>query len=124
MGLTGQLLGWRSPLCLPPLIASLDRNPVSTLRPSNINASAEAGDIHLIDGCQLYDERTNPSAPSALTMRAFVIDQLSHPSKIELTKDAPEPKMAPDQVLVDVYSAGLNFYDVSTCLRPTSPHFA
>lgn len=48
-------------------------------------------------------------------MRAFVIKQLNHPSKIELTKDAPEPKPAPDQILVDVYSAGLNFYDVRMC---------
>lgn len=47
-------------------------------------------------------------------MRAFVINQLNHPSKIELTKDAPEPKPDPDQLLVDVYSAGLNFFDVST----------
>ena len=56
-------------------------------------------------------------------MRAFVVNQLDHPSKIELTKDAPEPKPVPDQVLVDVYSAGLNFYDVSERLytRPTSP---
>jgi len=58
--------------------------------------------------------------PSAPAMRAFVVKELNHPSKIELTKDAPEPKPAPDQVLVDVYSAGLNFYDVSTCLCPTS----
>ena len=59
-------------------------------------------------------------------MRAFVISQLSHPSKIELTKDAPEPKPAPGQILVDVYSAGLNFFDVSTrlCTTPASPpHF-
>ncbi|KAF9650899.1 alcohol dehydrogenase [Thelephora ganbajun] len=45
-------------------------------------------------------------------MRAFVINQLNHPSKIELTKDAPEPKLIPDQILVDVYSAGLNFFDI------------
>lgn len=48
-------------------------------------------------------------------MRAFVINQLDHPSKIKLTKDALEPKPVPDHVLVDVYSAGLNFFDVSTC---------
>jgi hypothetical protein len=47
-------------------------------------------------------------------MRAFVVNKLNHPSKIELTKDAPEPKLVPDQVLVDIYSAGLNFFDVST----------
>jgi len=53
-------------------------------------------------------------------MRAFVVNQLNHPSKIELTRDAPEPKTVPDRVLVDVYSAGLNFYDVSKrlCMRP------
>lgn len=52
---------------------------------------------------------------SVFGMRAFVVSQVNHPSKIELTKDAPEPNPASDQVLVDVYSAGLNFYDVSTC---------
>jgi NADPH:quinone reductase-like Zn-dependent oxidoreductase len=46
-------------------------------------------------------------------MRAFVIKQLSHPSKVELTKDTPDPKPVPDRILVNVYSAGLNFYDVS-----------
>lgn len=59
-------------------------------------------------------------------MRAFVIKKLAHPSKIELTRDAPEPVPAPDQILVDVFSAGLNFYDVSTRLdhpNPISPHF-
>lgn len=47
-------------------------------------------------------------------MRAFVIKHLSHPSKIELTRNAPEPKQVPGHILVDVYSAGLNFFDVST----------
>lgn len=46
-------------------------------------------------------------------MRAFVINHLSHPSKIELTRNAPEPKPVPGHILVDVYSAGLNFFDVS-----------
>jgi len=56
----------------------------------------------------------------ALAMRAFVVNQLNHPSKIALTEDAPEPKPVPDKVLVDVYSAGLNFFDVSKrlCLHP------
>lgn len=45
-------------------------------------------------------------------MRAFVVKQLDHPSKIQLTEDAPEPKPVPDKILVDVYSAGLNFYDI------------
>lgn len=46
-------------------------------------------------------------------MRAFVIKQLGHPSKVELTTDAPDLKPVPGRLLVDVYSAGLNFYDVS-----------
>lgn len=47
-------------------------------------------------------------------MRAFVIKEYAHPSKISLTLDAPEPKVGPDEVLVDVYSAGMNFFDVCT----------
>lgn len=46
-------------------------------------------------------------------MRAFVINKYAHPSKIPLSIDVPEPKPGVDEVLVDVYSAGLNFYDVS-----------
>lgn len=46
-------------------------------------------------------------------MRAFVIKQHSHPSQISLTVDAPEPKPAEDEVVVEVFSAGLNYYDVS-----------
>jgi len=67
-------------------------------------------------GTQFDGESLCP--PSAFTMRAFVVNQLNHPSKIELTKDAPEPKPVPDQVLVDVYSAGMNFYDVSKTPDP------
>lgn len=46
-------------------------------------------------------------------MRAFFIEQLAHPSKITLSYNAPEPVPGRNQVLVDVYSAGLNFFDVS-----------
>ncbi|KAI0930554.1 hypothetical protein AcV5_007236 [Taiwanofungus camphoratus] len=45
-------------------------------------------------------------------MRAFVIKQHSHPSQISLTVDAPEPKPAEDEVVVEVFSAGLNYYDI------------
>ncbi|KAF8161104.1 hypothetical protein B0H34DRAFT_699511 [Crassisporium funariophilum] len=45
-------------------------------------------------------------------MRAFVVNELTHPSKITLSPDVPEPKPGPGQVLVDVYSAGLNFFDI------------
>jgi len=72
-------------------------------------------------GTQFDHESLLP--PSAIAMRAFVVSQLNHPSKIELTKDAPEPKLVPTKVLVDVYSAGLNFYDVGKRLyipRPRS----
>lgn len=37
-----------------------------------------------------------------------------HPSKLDLVRDAPEPVTGPDDVLVDVHSAGLNFFDVGT----------
>ncbi|KAF8906523.1 hypothetical protein CPB84DRAFT_1769991 [Gymnopilus junonius] len=45
-------------------------------------------------------------------MRAFVVQELTHPSKISLSYDIPEPKAGSRQVLVDVYSAGLNFFDI------------
>lgn len=48
-------------------------------------------------------------------MRAFTISKYAHPSEISLTTDAPEPKPGKDEVLVDVYSAGLNFFDVCIC---------
>lgn len=45
-------------------------------------------------------------------MRAFVVKELNHPSKISLSHGVPEPKANDNQVLVDIYSAGLNFFDV------------
>lgn len=51
-------------------------------------------------------------------MRAFVIDEYAHPSKIPVVPNAPEPKAGPGQVLVDIYSAGLNYFDVRTLARP------
>lgn len=47
-------------------------------------------------------------------MKAFLVSDYAHPSKIQLTHDAPEPILAPgsDNLLIDVYSAGLNFFDV------------
>ncbi|KAL0955932.1 hypothetical protein HGRIS_002120 [Hohenbuehelia grisea] len=46
-------------------------------------------------------------------MRAFLIKELAHPSKIAVTADAPEPtNLAQDEVLIDVYSAGVNFFDI------------
>ncbi|KAI5123944.1 hypothetical protein M0805_006358 [Coniferiporia weirii] len=45
-------------------------------------------------------------------MRAFVIREYAHPSKVTLSTDAPEPKPSDSEVLVDVYSAGLNFFDI------------
>jgi NADPH2:quinone reductase len=52
-------------------------------------------------------------------MKAFVIDHYDHPSKQALSKNAPEPNasnLKKDEVLVDVYSAALNFFDVCTPL--------
>jgi NADPH2:quinone reductase len=45
-------------------------------------------------------------------MRAFVVKELSHPSKISVALGIPKPILGPQQILVDVYSAGLNFFDV------------
>ncbi|KAF7376173.1 hypothetical protein MSAN_00032400 [Mycena sanguinolenta] len=45
-------------------------------------------------------------------MRAFVVHELAHPSKIPLTKDWPVPTLKKDQIMVDVYSAGYNFFDI------------
>jgi len=46
-------------------------------------------------------------------MRAFVVEKLAHPSEIILSHGVPEPTPGRGQVLVDVYSVGLNFFDVS-----------
>jgi NADPH2:quinone reductase len=45
-------------------------------------------------------------------MRALVVRQYAHPSEISLSVDVPVPIPNHDQVVVDVYSAGLNFFDV------------
>ncbi|KAF5385821.1 hypothetical protein D9615_002573 [Tricholomella constricta] len=45
-------------------------------------------------------------------MRGFVVSELKHHSEISLSSNVPEPKAGPGQVLVDVYSAGLNFFDI------------
>jgi NADPH2:quinone reductase len=47
-------------------------------------------------------------------MRAFVVSEYAHPSKIQLTHNAPEPLWKPgsDDILIDIHSAGLNFFDV------------
>ncbi|KAF7321294.1 hypothetical protein MKEN_00649400 [Mycena kentingensis (nom. inval.)] len=49
-------------------------------------------------------------------MKAFAVHELQHPSKIKLTTNWPEPKPKPNQVLVDVYAAGLNYYDILQAL--------
>ncbi|KAH9949003.1 alcohol dehydrogenase [Amylocystis lapponica] len=48
-------------------------------------------------------------------MRAFVIKEYAHPSKIPLTHSVPVPIASQDELLIDVYSAGLNFYDILQC---------
>lgn len=109
---TELLLDWHSLLCLPPLRTPLDRHSAGVL--PAFGASAEADDSIQYSMIVGPKRKLTTNFPSLLSMRAFVIKQLSHPSKVELTEDAPDPKPAPDQILVDVYSAGLNFYDVST----------
>ena len=55
-------------------------------------------------------------------MKALVITEYAHPSKLQLTYDAPEPVPMPgsDELLIDVHSAGLNFFDVRHDRAPTS----
>ena len=48
--------------------------------------------------------------------------ELTHPSNISLSTDIPEPKAGPGQVLVDVYSAGLNFFEVRTFFYAPCPN--
>ncbi|KAJ7072303.1 NAD(P)-binding protein [Mycena amicta] len=45
-------------------------------------------------------------------MKAFAVKELTHPSNVALTTDWPEPTLNKNQVLVDVYAAGLNYYDI------------
>ncbi|KAK7057164.1 hypothetical protein R3P38DRAFT_2839650 [Favolaschia claudopus] len=45
-------------------------------------------------------------------MKAFVIHELAHPSKIAVTEDWPVPTLKKNEVMIDVYSAGLNFFDI------------
>lgn len=46
-------------------------------------------------------------------MRAYVVNKYVHPSELTLVPEAPAPSPQPDEVIVDVYSAALNFFDVS-----------
>ncbi|OCB90660.1 alcohol dehydrogenase [Sanghuangporus baumii] len=55
---------------------------------------------------------SNLSDTSFSSMRALVVTKYAHPTQIPLDKDAPEPKPSSDRVIVEVYSAGLNFFDV------------
>jgi NADPH:quinone reductase-like Zn-dependent oxidoreductase len=59
-------------------------------------------------------------------MRAFVINKYTHPKDLSLTLDAPEPRPEPSngEVLIDVYSAGLNFFDVSISIHLLVPPVA
>ncbi|KAH7888739.1 hypothetical protein F5I97DRAFT_1855116 [Phlebopus sp. FC_14] len=45
-------------------------------------------------------------------MRAYVVTEWVHPSKLTLVHDAPEPVPSPEDVVVDIHSAALNFFDI------------
>ncbi|EIW82912.1 NAD(P)-binding protein [Coniophora puteana RWD-64-598 SS2] len=45
-------------------------------------------------------------------MRAYVVNEYAHPSKLPLSLDTPTPAPKVDEVIVDVYSAGLNYFDI------------
>lgn len=54
-------------------------------------------------------------------MKALVISEYAHPSQIPLTRDAPVPVPTPDsdELLINVHSAGLNFFDASYTYSPS-----
>jgi NADPH2:quinone reductase len=56
-------------------------------------------------------------------MKAFVIKEYAHPSKLQLTGDAPEPVLTPgsEELLINVHSAGLNFFDVRPAAAASPP---
>ncbi|KAJ4483402.1 alcohol dehydrogenase [Lentinula aciculospora] len=45
-------------------------------------------------------------------MRGFQVKELAHHSKIELAYDVPEPEPKDGEILIDVYSGALNFFDI------------
>ncbi|KIK46929.1 hypothetical protein CY34DRAFT_75138 [Suillus luteus UH-Slu-Lm8-n1] len=45
-------------------------------------------------------------------MRAYVVTKLVHPSQLKLVDDAPEPEATGEEIVVDVYSSALNFFDI------------
>ena len=45
-------------------------------------------------------------------MKAYVVKRWVHPSELTLSTDVPEPKPLANEVIVEVYSAALNFFDV------------
>jgi NADPH:quinone reductase-like Zn-dependent oxidoreductase len=47
-------------------------------------------------------------------MRAYIVNSYAHPSKLPLTENASEPKPGKGEVVVEIYSAALNFFDVSS----------
>jgi NADPH2:quinone reductase len=54
-------------------------------------------------------------------MRGYVINHYAHPKDLALSLDVPEPIPGSGEVLVDVYSAALNFFDVNSSCRVQSP---
>jgi len=49
-------------------------------------------------------------------MRAYVVNEWVHHSELKLVDNAPEPEATGDEILVDVYSSALNFFDVRYAL--------
>jgi NADPH:quinone reductase len=47
-------------------------------------------------------------------MRGYMINHYAHPKNLTLSLHLPEPTPGPGEVLVDIYSAALNFFDVNT----------
>ncbi|KIK67400.1 hypothetical protein GYMLUDRAFT_37514 [Collybiopsis luxurians FD-317 M1] len=45
-------------------------------------------------------------------MRGFQVKELAHHTQINLSLDIPEPRPQRNELLIDVFSAGLNFFDI------------
>lgn len=101
-----------------------DRCPdLVVTRSGKSSATVLVQDNRRLDSQPPQPSTSHPSQPpfvqnssSSTTMHAFVINEYAHPSQIRLTTDAPEPRPSRNEVVVEVYSAGLNFFDVGSGL--------
>lgn len=44
-------------------------------------------------------------------MKAWQVSSYAHPSKLEISHNVPIPTPGPSEVLIEIYSAALNFFE-------------